>query len=1284
MRNLLRGIPLLFIFLLVSVPAFAIGEITQLEVDQNPQVEQAVSDDATVRVIPNEAQLGGQHVILITGLNANEAVSIRVILEATGATVYTTEEIANARGIVELEIFTEADDAAGVYRVEAVNSDSTVIGSDTFTALEITIFEPEITITPQEAEIGSTFTIEIIGVRPFVVLEVTIDNEAGDEVFDERLRATVDGAAVIEFESTAASTGVLAVKVVEDESNIIFEQEISVLGQIFPTTIVIEPSAALPGDTVFVTVTGLIADEAVRVDIVRDDDVVESIEDTANISGLLILPYTFEADSTLGQYDILVYQNDELVGEQRLTVDILPVTVDITPTVGTVGSVFLVTVGDLRANEAIAVDLLLDDEVIQSRTANADADGIARLTLGQRVDLIIGTYTVNVLRLETIIATQTVEIAEERPETPIVINPDNVTVTVDPESGEIPTVYTITVTGLPADTNITLFILRDGASVFSTSGTADADGIYTLEVNSEESDPVGVYTAEVRAEGQVIGSADFAIGDPVPSTDDDENTGDTSSDDTTPPSNIGDVVIAIVPTTLRQGERVEFFITELDPDETIVFELIADGEVIYTTESTADSNGATSVALVARADEALGSYDVRVLRNGEIIASNSFDIVDSATEIDNAQVTVEPDTGAQGTEYTIIVSALDAGETVDIVVSFDGETIYETQRSADNGGSVTVTLNSDQTDAIGTYDVRVIRSASELQTTLTIIEGTNEVATDDDADETQATVTVDPIAGDIGAIHTITVTGLDANETFGLILEFEGETVYSVERTADADGTFITEIAASEGDDTGDYDVIIDRDTADDLSAILTVSDGIVDNTQDDNATPSSELSIEIIPSEVDEQEPFDVLITGLAADETVDIEIVFDGEVVFETNRAADENGTITLNLATEDGDPTGTYTVKVTRGDETASADVLVLGDEAPVEEVEDPVEATGEVQIVVEPSEGAIGTDYEFLISGLASNEDFDIVVEFDGEAVFETSRTADASGFFTITLETNDSDEAGMYTFSVIRAGEVVASATFDVTASVAADTADESDGPDSNDDESPVTSLSGTDTDANDGETSEPPVSIIPVTYADAIRVEFDDDTAVQIIEFDGNAGDVIAVTVDSGGEFDTVATLISPSGVILTTDDDGGLGFDPEIERTVLADNGTYQLEIRPFTDGETGEALVTISRNDVRTLDDDEVRVIILNSKITTDILTFEGTAGEVISLILELEDGNVGALVISAEQADTLLMNYQTFGLPQTIVLGFVVPEDGTVVIRIEDDGSTRSSFNAEIERE
>ena len=399
--------------------------------------------------------------------------------------------------------------------------------------------------------------------------------------------------------------------------------------------------------------------------------------------------------------------------------------------------------------------------------------------------------------------------------------------------------------------------------------------------------------------------------------------------------------------------------------------------------------------------------------------------------------------------------------------------------------------------------------------------------------------------------------------------------------------------------------------------------------------------------------------VSGLEPDETVTIEVEFDDEVVYETDRNADNDGIVTLALSTDEGDPAGTYIINVLRGEEVVSIDVVVLG----AEEVAST--NNNEIQIRVSPNSGEIGTEYEFIVTGLNSNETFDLAVEFDGDIVFEDTRTADGSGIFTITLETSESDDAGEYIFRIIRENDPVSSVTFVVEDSEGTGAVEET-----------------TNNIPDENETADPADDVI--TYADGVSIEFNRNTSVQVVEFEGQAGDVISVSVDSNDTVDTVATLFDPNGVEIASDDDGGVGFDPEIERAVLPVTGTYTVEIRPFTVGDTGEAQVTISRNDLRTLDEEEVRTVVLNSKVTTDILTFEGEAGDVINLVLELESGEIGAFVVLAIQDGNTLMRYETFGLPESISLGFVVPEDGNVTISIEDDGSNSAVINARISKE
>lgn len=1129
MQNLYRGTILALLFIIMSIPALAIDDshFSGFGTNQPPFMAQTESDSATVRVIPGEDSPGSQHLILITGLEANEEVSVRIIFEDNGAVVYDNEATASQRGSVEIEIFTESDDEPGDYRVEVLNASGTIIGDDSFTITEPEEYNPIINISPLEAEAGATFTVDISDIRPFTILEIFIENEDGEEIFSRRIRATVDGNAQIDYESDNENTGTLNIRVIEEEITEIANQDV-IVSPGFPAIISFDPAGVMPGETVVANISGLNADETLSIEMSLDDVIVTTIEATSDASGFATFTYDFDADVARGIYEFSIFQNDEQVGFERLTVDILPLIIETTPTSIPPETVFVARVSNLEVGEEVTLELILDDELISSETVQANAVGVARVIFGREVDFEVGSYTIRVLRSDEEPTSQEIQIIDEPDET---ISTD-ITASVEPDSATIPGIYTITVDGLPADTEFEIVILFAGESVASFTGTVDENGNYTTEIGTEESDEIGIYTIEVRVDGEVVATTDLEALD--------ENA-DTESNEDDTEAETSDISLLINPDLLLRGERIEFTVSNLEPDETVIFDLYFDGEVIYSATGTADATGTTAIALVAEDDEAFGSYEMRVLRDDEIIASDTFEIVEDEDARNSAQISITPESGTYGTDFIIVVTGLDANENVDLSVSFEDDIVFETDGTANDEGTATIRLSSDESDETGRYDVTITRDNGEvLDASFTIT-------------DREASIEISPSTGEIGTEHIVTVNGLEPDEAISFNIEFEGETVYSVERDADSDGNFTTTIATNETEDSpGDYEIIIERANANDISATLQI-----------------------------------------IGDEAITID-------------------TPTIDSA----------------------------------------------VAIVVAPQSAEIGEEYEFTISGLESGEAFDIQVEFDNEIIYEASRTADVSGFFIITLDTDESDEAGTYTFSVLRAGEIVASTEFAVGTNLA----------DNN----------------NVGEIQSTNTSVTPVIYTDAINIEFDADTSVQKVEFDGQAGDVIAVTVDSNNSLDTIATLISPNGLVIASDDDGGQGFDPEIERVVLPSTGIYTLEIRSFTAGASGTAVITINRYDGNALNNMETHTITLNEKITGDVLTYFAQAGDVLSLEIELESGNIGDLYITAEQAESILMTYQTSGLPQLVTLGFVVSETGNIVIHLESDGTANAILNTSIKRE
>ena len=154
---------------------------------------------------------------------------------------------------------------------------------------------------------------------------------------------------------------------------------------------------------------------------------------------------------------------------------------------------------------------------------------------------------------------------------------------------------------------------------------------------------------------------------------------------------------------------------------------------------------------------------------------------------------------------------------------------------------------------------------------------------------------------------------------------------------------------------TGEYEIIIEHG-GDDLSATIFV----IGDEDEPVVNEDSEFDLSIEPQEVEPQETFEITVTGLEAGEGVIIEVVFDDEIVYETERDANEDGEVTLVLSSEEGDPAGIYTIVVRRGDDVLSEDVLLV-DDSPTVEIE------SDVVVTVDPDSARVGSEYLFQYFG-----------------------------------------------------------------------------------------------------------------------------------------------------------------------------------------------------------------------------------------------------------------------------------------------------------------------------
>ena len=1084
-------------------------------------------------------------------------------------------------------------------------------------------------VIPAEGVQGSTHTIFVSGLseREAVTIRIIRDENSANVYETSR---TADGNGRIEldiFTTDEDAPGLYLVEVLNQDNDIIGSSELTILepeGR--DGSVLIIPDKAEAGATFVIEVRDVrpFTDMDIFVFNEDGDEVFDTVART-NVDGFVSVEFESEtADG--GTYSVVVEDDDVSVAGDIFTIDgpIFTVSTSVMPNPVIVDEDIVISIVGLDANQTYTMTLLRLNEIVQEREITADANGSALVIISAEMP---GGYTLQVLEGDQLVS-QTAYLVEGTAEAAQTANGQGVTVVIAPEVGTTDDTYVVSVSGLESNETAQLAFAVDGETQITQDITADVNGTALATIN--DLNVVGTYSVELLRDETALASASFVV---------DSVAADSG------------VTVTIDPTQGDIGTLHEVMISGLEAEETVGIDVLYDGEVVFNTERTADADGMAVVYLRSETGDDSGTYTVQINREQTTLASADFIVGDNVT------VEIVPQSGEIGTTHAVSITGLNAEETVNLNVYYNDETVYSTQATADMNGTALVNLISEEGDSEGAYTVEVMRGGEIIAADDFIIGDETVVQQQPDEDEqaaSEVTVVVEPDSGERGTQHVVTVSGLEPRESIILDLFYDGENVFTTELTASQAGVASIILTSEATDPFGDYDVQVSRGADMVAEATLTITEA------QDAPPPAEDITVTVEPTTGEVDEAFSVLVEGLAADETVEIIVSYDDEVVFSTERTADSAGIAELLLAAEEGDPAGDYVITVERAGEVVGEGVYVLqGDVPPADdedEDEDTVVGGGTGGRVItdslnfgEPSDRITfeGEEGDSVLISLNS-QDFDTYLVLEDDAGNELTFNDDSNG----TLNS----QIGPYTLPYTGEYVIVASSySFTVFGEPA----------------------------VGDYRLTIENIGLTEVAYGDTTTIDITAENFSQFLTFFGDAGDVIAIDVESNGSIDTELSIINPNGVTDFSDDDGGEGYDPEVVRYVLPVTGEYTVTIRAFTPGEEGRVDVTITREDERTLDE-ETRVVTLNRKFNSDILTFEGEAGEAIQLDMFLLGGNVGDLNISVTQNDTNLMFYQTFGLPSEVTLGFVVPDDGTVTIRVEDFSDSTSQLQISIERE
>jgi len=803
---------------------------------------------------------------------------------------------------------------------------------------------------------------------------------------------------------------------------------------------------------------------------------------------------------------------------------------------------------------------------------------------------------------------------------------DTPTVSISPASGEVEkAVFTIEIDGLQPDTRYKIEILFEGEVVFSSEETSDQAGHIPYPISSTEGDAPGAYRLQVLLLGELIASGEFTLSEAAPTPESGESLGD----------------VTVSPETVPFGKTQKLRIAELKPRTPYTVELTAREtlQVVYRRPHTSNRDGVIEIEIFAEEGDAAGLHSIAVYDDaGELIAAGILTILPRPER--DVSVTITPRAVEAGAAVEIAVGGLAAFDSVSAQITTADDVLIDTILArASSDGESTLLFSSPAELADGLYDVDIFVEG-DLLASATLRIGEVERA------ESMVSVVVDPPQGAIGTRHSIAVSGLTSEQTIALvILDPSGAEEYRAAMQADAAGAFSLTVSSTDEDDPGPYTVEIQTEDGGQLlaNAIFAVTAA-----QDEMKAPSAEPTAPA-PDAVASIEPQAAVIGAshlvtvrqLGANEKVTIDVVFAGASVYTTEKTADENGLVTLELVTGEGDQPGDYRVNIVRA--SGNQPVVVLTASAKPAPIQTSTTVAGAEVIRDSLDNGTAEIQFEgeagqFALIRVAS-ADFDPAASLIDREDRELAFNDDARGQIDAIIGPLSMPYSGEYRLAISAA---------------------------------PLMMPQGAE--SGDFTVTITTVQLRPISFDAELNFALSGDMPAQYYRLPVETGDSLGITVEGSGALDTLLQVVSPAGEEFAFDDDSGSGFDAELSNLIFDRAANYVLVVSTFDEGASGAGTVTVSRNPVHSLDDGGV-TIALNDKAIRDLVVFDAAEDELLILNLEVIYGDVEDLYVTATIDGMEVMSYSTMGVPDELPLAFVTPMSGTVVVTLEkfgyDDG-------------
>ncbi|MDX2138500.1 MAG: PPC domain-containing protein [Chloroflexota bacterium] len=189
--------------------------------------------------------------------------------------------------------------------------------------------------------------------------------------------------------------------------------------------------------------------------------------------------------------------------------------------------------------------------------------------------------------------------------------------------------------------------------------------------------------------------------------------------------------------------------------------------------------------------------------------------------------------------------------------------------------------------------------------------------------------------------------------------------------------------------------------------------------------------------------------------------------------------------------------------------------------------------------------------------------------------------------------------------------------------------------------------------------------VTTLEYGDSVEATLDNDDSFAYFQFEGEAGELVDITIEDGADVGVAVVLNGPDGFQVGYADSYS-GEDPVINDLALSSSGVYTILIRVLEPGSEGKVNVILEEAELASLDDDSA-TLEFSSSITRNTLSFTGEAGETVTLTLTV-DGDSASPTVTVTQ-DGITVSYISASTVTELVVTFEVPADGVVIVQIDE---------------